>query len=103
MFKTSGWLAIHIKSNHAVPVGSELRLASSSVVGAAEPELPPQFSPTPRGRRMTGIDSGDGWFLVLVVGPGCRPRNHHNLIGDNEYRHLGYQGLRQRPRTQGDA
>ncbi len=75
------------------------------VVGAAEPELPPQSSPTPRGRRMTGVDSRDRGGPVLVVGPGHRPRNHNPVpfIGDNEYGHLGRQSHRRRPGTQGDA
>jgi hypothetical protein len=48
---------------------------------------------------MTGVDSGDGRDPVLVVGPGCRPRNHHPvpLIGDNEYGHLRRQRCRRRP------
>jgi hypothetical protein len=37
-----------------------IKLTFLKVVGAAEPELPSQSSPTPRGRRMTGVDSGDG-------------------------------------------
>jgi hypothetical protein len=41
----------------------------------------------------------------LTVGPGRRTRNHDPvpLIGDNEYGHLGRQGLGRRPGTQGDA
>ncbi len=97
MFKTPGWLARHLKSNHAVPadaVNSDLPPAQE--VGAAEPELPPQSSPTPRGRRMAVVDSGDGRGPVFMVVPGCRPQNHHPvlLIGDNEYRHLGRQSRR---------
>jgi len=44
------------------------------MVGAAEPELPPQPSPTPRGRRMAGVTRGkDGVlssWLVLVLDHG---------------------------------
>jgi hypothetical protein len=106
VFKTPCWLARNIKSNHAVPVdaaNSDLRPAQE--VGAAEPELTLQSSLTPKGRRMTGVDSADRWGPVLMVGPGLRPRNHNPvpLIGDNEYRHLGRQSHRQRPGTQGDA
>jgi hypothetical protein len=107
VFKTLGWLARHIITNHAVPadaVNSDLPPAQG--VGAAEPELPPHSRPTSRGRRMTCVDSGDGRGPVLVVGPpGRRPWNHHPvpLIGDNEYGHLGRQSRRRRPRTQGDA
>ncbi len=55
---------------------------------------------------MTGVDSG-GYMggPVLLLGPGCRPQNHHHVphIGDYEYRHLGRQGLRRGPGMQGDA
>jgi hypothetical protein len=108
VFKTPGWLARHIKSNHAVPAdAANSDLPPAQMVGAAEPELPPQPSPTPmgRGRGMAGVDSGDGRGPVLVVGPGLRPRNHNPvpLIGDNEYGHLGRQSRSRRPGTQGDA
>ncbi len=76
----------HIKSNHAEPAdAANSDLPPAQMFGAAEPELPPQLSPTPRGKRMAGVDSGDGWGPVLVVGPGLRPRNHNPvpLIGDN--------------------
>ncbi len=87
VFKTPGWLAQHIKSNHFVTADAENSdLPLAQMVGAAEPELPPEPSPTPRERRMAGVDSGDGGGPVLVVGPGLRPRNHNPvpLIGDNE-------------------
>jgi hypothetical protein len=108
VFKTPGWLARHIKSNHAVPAdAANSDLPPAQMVGAAEPELPPQPSPAPmgRGRGMAGVDSGDGRGPVLVVGPGLRPRNRNPvpLIGDNEYGHLGRQSRRRRPGTQGDA
>jgi hypothetical protein len=84
VFKTPGWLARHIKSNQAVPAdAANSDLPPAQMVGAAEPELPPQLSPTPRGRRMAGVDSGDGRGPVLVVGPGLRPRTVtlcHSLV-----------------------
>ncbi len=89
---THGWLARHIKSNHAAPAdAANSDLPPAQQVGAAEPELPPQLNPTPRGRRMTGVDSGDGPGPVLKVGPGHGPQNNHPvpLVGDNENRQLG--------------
>jgi hypothetical protein len=97
VLKTPGWLSRHIKSNHAVPAdAANSDLPPAQMVGAAEPELPPQPSPTPRGRRMACVDSGDGQGPVLVVGPGLRPwnRNPVPLISDNEYGHLGRQSRR---------
>ena len=90
VFKTPGWLARHIKSNHAaLAEAANSDLPPAQRVGAAEPEL----------------GSGDGRGPVLVVGPGRRPRNHIPvpLIGDNEYGLIGRQSLRRRPGTQGDA
>ncbi len=102
------YIRVNIKSNHAVPAdAANSDLPPAQMVGAAEPELPPQPSPTPmgRGRGMAGVDSGDRRGPVLVVGPGPRPRNLNPvpLIGDNEYGHLGRQSRRRRPGTQGDA
>ncbi len=96
----------HIKSNHAEPAdAANSDFPPAQMIGAAEPKLPPQLSPTPRGKRMAGVDSGDGRGPVLVVGPGLGPRNHNPvpLIGDNECRHLGRLSRRRRPWTQGDA
>ena len=48
VFKTPGWLARHIKSNHAVPAdAANSDLPPAQMVGAAEPELPPQPSLAP--------------------------------------------------------
>jgi hypothetical protein len=59
VFKTPGWLARHIKSNHAVPAdAANSDLPPAQMVRAAEPKLPPQPSPTPRGRGMVGVDFG---------------------------------------------
>ncbi len=81
----------HIKSNHAEPAdAANSDLPPAQMFGAAEPELPPQLSPTPRGKRMAGVDSGDGRGPVLMVGP----HNPVPLIGDNECRHLGRQSRR---------
>jgi hypothetical protein len=107
VFKTPGWLARHIKSNHAVLAETaDSDLPPVQEVGTAEPERqPPTIS---QRRERTGVDSGDGRGPVLVVGRGLRlglrPRNGNPvpLIGDNEYGHRERQSLR-RPGTQGDA
>ena len=98
VFKTSGWLARHMKSNHAVLAEAAHAIAPPAQVEAiVAPESPPNSSE--RGRRRVS-----GEVPLLVVGPGVIPgrRNPVQLIGDNESGLIRRQSLRQRPQRQGD-